>query len=962
MAQAMFRGERKERGTMNASRLMWFTLLVLGLVVTAAGVYAEEETTGRGGFGKKKPASTTTAPPKEEKKAETAPATPAPVPAKAEEAAPAPATPAATPAPKPARKAKAGKGTVEEQRLDEVAKEMSLKEQADFAEADGVYKAGLAAYDDAEYEQAIKLFSQTLDIYPNHDGAREMLEKVSSMLGERRDEVASVLKKMSQERRAKVQEALLELRNAVEKAAAYESQANSFQTGDTDLSKETLLTRKMQNLDNAIELYDRVLEIVKWMPFEVDLSAEKASTAAKRAAAITAKKQAQEDLKNFQRDRALKEASSSKEREKMFHADRIRTMLEQAKLFLSREQFTDCEELCARILKIDPLNTDASGLMERSRQKRHQVTEALNYKEIMLERAESMTNVDAVSVPYSKRIIYPEDWERIVARSELSAGGMDSRQEESWAQEIRRRLDKRVSFEFVQTPLSEAVQFLQNLTKVNMILDPVAIKDVGDAPITLRVSQMKLELALDWILRLAGLQYMLKDNAIFISKPENLTTDIALKIYDVRDLIMKVPNFPGPDFALDLGTNAFGQGGLGGIAISTQEQDEGVTVESLSDMISTRIKPESWSPDLGTSIEQSNGKLIVMQRPEIHRMIDKLLSSLRSTQKLQVTVEGRVLMVREGFFEEIGFDWTGLNSVPVASGVVPANRIGTNGRLWTSDTFNPDVAVNPNLNVTSGLVRRATGFAPGDMSVAGAISNYRPQGSPEEGTIGNQAEAATNWSERLAGGLNAQYVYLSNMEAMAFMHLLNQRQAGTILTAPRLTVFNTQRAHMFVAEQQSYVADYDISGGIYDPIIRQFLQGVVFEVRPIVSSDRRYITLEMRPTLATLILMDSIMLSGYSIVGDNPPTFIAMLLPVDFPVLELRKVRTTVTLPDGGLVLLGGLMQNIKFNSENGIPFISNIPIIGRLFRWTVQDNEKRNLSIMVRAKLLMFEEEERKL
>jgi len=248
------------------------------------------------------------------------------------------------------------------------------------------------------------------------------------------------------------------------------------------------------------------------------------------------------------------------------------------------------------------------------------------------------------------------------------------------------------------------------------------------------------------------------------------------------------------------------------------------------------------------------------------------------------------------------------------------------------------------------------------MSIAGAISNYRPQASPEEGTIGNAADSATLWTDRLAGGLNAQYVYLSNMEAMVFMHLLNQRQAGTTLTAPRLTVFNTQRAHMFVAEQQSYVADYDVSGGIYDPIIRQFLQGVVFEVRPIVSSDRRYITLEMRPTLAVLIQLLPILLQGYSIVGDNPPRLVPQDLPVDFPVLELQKVRTSVTLPDGGLVLLGGIMKNIKFNSENGIPFISNIPIVGRLFRWTTQDNVKTNLSIMVRAKLLMFEEEERKL
>jgi len=634
-------------------------------------------------------------------------------------------------------------------------------------------------------------------------------------------------------------------------------------------------------------------------------------------------------------------------------------MITRADLFYNRQEFDQCEQLCNRILKIDPLNSTAEGLIEKSRSKRHQIAESTNYNDIMLERRGTMLNINETSITYSRRIIYPEDWERIVARSELSQGALETQNDEAWRQDIMRKLDKRVSFEFVQTPLSEAVQFLQNLTKVNMIIDPVALDEGGNQPITLRVSQMKLELALDWILRLAGLSYMLRDNAIFISSPDKLTTDVVMKIYDVRDLTMHLASFSGPDFALDLGSAGMGGGGgLGGIGVVNEGENDVVTADSLAEMIQSRIAPEKWSPDMGTSIELSAGKLIVMQRPEIHRMIDKLLTSLRSTQKLQVTVEGRVLVVNEGFFEEVGFDWSGLNSVGAAS--TSGNMIG---RQWDSETFNPDGAVNPpGLDqVSSGFVRPITGFGDGRMSVAGAISNYRALVSPEEGTIGSEALNSALWEDRLSNGLNAQYVYLSNLEAMTFIHMMRVRQAGTILTAPRLTVFNTQRAHMFIAEQQAYVADYDVSGGTYDPIVRQFLQGVVFEVKPIVSSDRRYITLEMKPTLATLLFMDSINLQGAVLLGDPPQPF-GISLPVDFPVIELRKVRTTVTIPDGGLVLLGGLMQNIKFSSENGIPFISNIPIIGRLFRWTIEDNQKNNLSIMVKAKLLMFEDEERKL
>ncbi|HHN45984.1 MAG TPA: hypothetical protein ENN09_00955 [Planctomycetes bacterium] len=940
-----FQGERKDRGTMKASIIRFTALLVLGLVF--AGFDAAGEEDGRPGFGRRRQ------PTAEEKKEEAAPA-PAPQPV----AEPAPAQPAPAPAPVTrTRRRRDEEARTEYRRLDEVAKELSLRDQERYAEADASYRAGLSAYEAAEFDTALKMFEQAVTIFPNHKGAQDMLTKTRELLNIRSDTVAGVLKRMSFERRAKVQEALLELRNAVEKAEALENQAKGFREGDTEKQSDELLTRRIRFLDEAIEQYDRVLEIIKWMPFEIDLSAERAVAMARRAAAAQDRKQSEENLAAFQRSRAARQAEEARQLERSYLAHRVKTMLDQANLYYGRREYERCEELCQRIMKVDPLNTSANSLLAKSRQARHKASEQYNYNEMRIERRESMLNVEEAAIPHSRRIIYPEDWERIVARSEQS-GGMASQVEAAWEQDIRRKLDKRVSFEFVQTPLSEAVQFLQNLTKVNMILDPVALQEVADAPITLRVSQMKLELALDWILRLAGLQYMLKDNAIFISKPDRLTADIVLRIFDVRDLTMKVQNFPGPDFALDLGTSAFGQSGLGGIQLITAEEEDAVTAESLADMIQNKINPESWSPDLGTSIELSGGKLIVMQRPEVHRMIDKLLASLRSTQKLQVTVEGRVLVIREGFFEEIGFDWSGLNTItrpPVNTNVI--------GRSWTSQTFNPDAAVNPPLSaVSSGYVRRPTGFYDGNMHIVGAISNYRPNASPEEGTIGSEAFNSTLWEERLLQGLNGQYIYLSNLEAMSFMHLLRVRESGTVLTAPRLTVFNTQRAHMFVAEQQAYVADYDVSGSAYDPIIRQFLQGVVFEVRPIVSSDRRYITLEMRPTLATLIEMDTINITGVMVYDSDPPLIIRMILPVDFPVIELRKVRTTVTLPDGGLVLLGGIMQNIKFRAENGVPFISNIPIIGRLFRWTVEDNEKRNLSVMVRAKLLMFEEEERKL
>ncbi|MBI3828907.1 MAG: hypothetical protein HY291_05290 [Planctomycetes bacterium] len=93
--------------------------------------------------------------------------------------------------------------------------------------------------------------------------------------------------------------------------------------------------------------------------------------------------------------------------------------------------------------------------------------------------------------------------------------------EDPWKAEIRKRLSRHVSFEFVDTPLEEAIAFLDSLTKVNFILDPKAsAKGDGKIPITLRVADMELETALAWILRLANMEYDLRNQAVFIFRPD----------------------------------------------------------------------------------------------------------------------------------------------------------------------------------------------------------------------------------------------------------------------------------------------------------------------------------------------------------------------------------------------------------------------------------------------------------
>jgi type II secretory pathway component GspD/PulD (secretin) len=340
--------------------------------------------------------------------------------------------------------------------------------------------------------------------------------------------------------------------------------------------------------------------------------------------------------------------------------------------------------------------------------------------------------------------------------------------------------------------------------------------------------------------------------------------------------------------------------------------------------------------------------LVVMQRPEVHALINQLLDNFRATQKIMVNVEGRFLVLRESNLEEIGVEWQGLEPTQLNGDFGDIS-----GALPGDDAAHP--IPYPGFTKTPTNVNNATFGTVGAITTGSNMRSYS-----------NDAESLSSRMEGVAGaGLNMQLTVLSDPQYQAFLHAMHGRESYSTLLTPRLTVYNTQRAHMFVANQYNYVADYEVSGDTFDPLIRQFLSGVVLDVRPTVSSDRRYVTLEMRPaqvefTNLRIRYMVQFVNVGANADGDTLMTNVT--LPMEFPELSIRRVRTTATVPDGGVLFLAGLHKNIKFSNENGIPFLSDLPVVGRLFRWNTDESVRSNLAILVSPRIILFHEEEAKL
>jgi len=82
-------------------------------------------------------------------------------------------------------------------------------------------------------------------------------------------------------------------------------------------------------------------------------------------------------------------------------------------------------------------------------------------------------------------------------------------------------------------------------------------------------------------------------------------------------------------------------------------------------------------------------------------------------------------------------------------------------------------------------------------------------------------------------------------------------------------------------------------------------------------------------------------------------------ITIQRPIFEIVSVATTVSVPDGGTVLLGGIKRLREGRTMAGVPILNKIPYISRLFKNTGVGRETQSLMLMVTPRIIIQEEEE---
>jgi general secretion pathway protein D len=166
-------------------------------------------------------------------------------------------------------------------------------------------------------------------------------------------------------------------------------------------------------------------------------------------------------------------------------------------------------------------------------------------------------------------------------------------------------------------------------------------------------------------------------------------------------------------------------------------------------------------------------------------------------------------------------------------------------------------------------------------------------------------------------------------------------QAGRteILSRPSILARNNQQATITIGQQVPLIqgVTYDSFGNQRNAVSYQNV-GIILQVTPFITSDGM-VEMVVAPQISSVSDSTVNIASGS---GTNTAGNVAA------PIINIRSADTVVVVPDGQTVVIGGLMQNQKVKSEEKVPILGDIPLLGLLFKHKKTDDEKKELLIFM--------------
>jgi len=298
-------------------------------------------------------------------------------------------------------------------------------------------------------------------------------------------------------------------------------------------------------------------------------------------------------------------------------------------------------------------------------------------------------------------------------------------------------------------------------------------------------------------------------------------------------------------------------------------------------------------------VNSQTGVIVVRAMPDKLRNIGDYLEAIQDIAQRQVVLEAKIVEVQlsDGFR-------SGINWVSVAQ-----NSSG--------DTF------------TFGQLAPPPGYTGDPSDLGGAPVTIQP-GNP-----------ITGFATSTLGGAFTMAFDIGDFNA--FLELLEQQGETRVLSSPRVSTLNNQKAvikagtdEFFVTDVSSNTVTGTSSSTSRDVELTPFFSGIALDVTPQISAEGD-VTLHIHPTVSEVSDQQKVL----TVSGETDT------LPLAFS--EIRESDSIVKARSGQIIVIGGLMRNSMRDENFATPMLGKIPGIGNLFKSRRSVESKTELVILLK-------------
>ena len=736
--------------------------------------------------------------------------------------------------------------------------------------------------------------------------------------------------------------------------------------GEFDKAKEMIEAAERTVNRNRLDLGDEFFELYS---SQLKQLAEEIDRQQNEAAVQLAK---QRGLESIEAERRYKEQMEI-DRQK-----RIAELMNNALNFQKQQKYEDALGQLESMLAIEPLNNQAliqKQMLEDIIGFRKQLEVQKQARE---ERVDLLLKTDEAAIPYAEEMTHPKNWREIVAkRKPEEAIGQDPAN-----LAVYKQLDEIVDLSELtpEMPLGEAIEELKNAVDppLKIVVLWRALYDVEidqNTQINMdAILAVPLRTALELLLKSVSggfveLDYIVENGVITVATVESLPSKMETLVYDVTHLIGQPADYYSPlaggggvggggmggaggrGGGGGMGGGGMGGGGMGGgmfFAEYFEEEEEEVDRAQLAEqmelrktnliaLIQNNIERDSWY-EFGGEGEitfYENKKLVITQTREIHEQIAKLLKEMRKALGHQVAIEARFLVVGENFLEDIGLD-----------------------------IDFPIIDIGGKFGIIEIQQESATSVVPMQTGVTGTLGWADYLRPPTDRDLGVGVRGM-----EIMGGYGS---ILDDLQVNFLIRAAEAHLDSRMLTAPKVSVLSGESAAIRVQRTIRFPLLPDISqtsgfvtgagagyggGSSMTQNYGEILTGTVLNITPTITPDKRHVLLNIVTQLQGFLGYETHQITTPILGGEAGAPAELFTYPVKLPQTEISRVRTRVSIPDGGTLLLGGQKIAEEVEREAGVPILSKIPILGRLFSNRSKIKDQKVLLILVKPTIILQEE-----